>query len=93
MKAGTTVEAIYDFAGSTLKNEYRDASKKADTYGGNSSEWTKAKGMAEVTLPSGKVRKAEIHWVEHPEKGRHEEKVKRYIKTEKEAEKIRTKGW
>ena len=41
--------------------------------------WRKMKGVASVRLPSGDVRKAEIHWYETHGIGRKEMKRKRYL--------------
>jgi hypothetical protein len=46
-------------------------------YGGRN--WRKLKGVARVELPSGAVRKAEVHWYECHGVGRRMMKVKRLL--------------
>lgn len=41
--------------------------------------WRKMKGVALVRLPSGRVRRAEVHWYEAHGTGRKEIKRKRYL--------------
>ncbi len=41
--------------------------------------WRKRKGIAEVRLPDGTVRLAEIHWYEASGIGRKEFKIKRFL--------------
>ncbi len=41
--------------------------------------WRKCKGIAQVRLPDGTVRLAEVHWYEAHGIGRKELKIKRYI--------------
>jgi hypothetical protein len=41
--------------------------------------WRKRKGYAEVKLPSGTIRKAEIHWYEASGIGKKELKIKRFV--------------
>lgn len=41
--------------------------------------WRKMKGIALVRLPSGRIRKAELHWYEAHGIGRREMKRKRYL--------------
>jgi hypothetical protein len=43
-------------------------------YGGN--RWRKLKGVAQVRLSNGRIRKAEIHWYEGHGVGRREFKIK-----------------
>lgn len=47
------------------------------TYG--SGQWRKRKGEADVRLPDGVTRPAEVHWYEAHGKGRFELKIKRYL--------------
>ena len=46
-------------------------------YGG--SRWRKMKGVADVELPDGSIRRAEIHWYEAHGVGRRDFKIKRYL--------------
>jgi hypothetical protein len=41
--------------------------------------WRKRKGFAQVRLPDGSVRRAEVHWYEATGIGRREMKIKRFI--------------
>ncbi len=42
-------------------------------------KWRKRKGYADVKLPSGAIRQAELHWYEAHGRGRFEFKIKRYV--------------
>ena len=55
----------------------KDVSRLNRVYGkGN---WRKLKGIAEIQLASGKVRRAEVHWYEAHGIGKKEIKRKRYV--------------
>lgn len=41
--------------------------------------WRKRKGFANVRLPDGSVREAELHWYEASGIGKREFKIKRYL--------------
>ena len=41
--------------------------------------WRKRKGLADVRLPNGTIRKAEIHWYEASGIGKKEFKIKRFV--------------
>lgn len=41
--------------------------------------WRKRKGYAEVMLPNGTIRKAELHWYEASGIGKKELKLKRFV--------------
>jgi hypothetical protein len=41
--------------------------------------WRKLKGFAEVRLPNGRIRKAELHWYEASGIGRKKIKIKRLL--------------
>ena len=41
--------------------------------------WRKRKGTAQVGLPGGVIRLAELHWYEAAGIGQHEFKIKRYL--------------
>ena len=41
--------------------------------------WRKRKGAAEIRLPNGSVRRAELHWYEAAGIGKCEFKIKRYL--------------
>jgi hypothetical protein len=55
----------------------RDLRRLVRTYGDG--RWRKLKGVALVRLPSGRVRRAEVHWYEAHGIGKKDFKVKRYI--------------
>ena len=42
-------------------------------------EWRKLKGIAEIRLDDGRLRRAELHWYEGHGVGRREMKRKRYL--------------
>ncbi len=46
-------------------------------YGGR--HWRKQKGVAAVRLPSGSIRRAEVHWYEARGVGRKGWKIKRFL--------------
>jgi hypothetical protein len=52
----------------------RDRGRLRKLYGG--SRWRKLKGVAQVRLPNGRIRKAEIHWYEAHGVGKREFKLK-----------------
>jgi len=41
--------------------------------------WRKRKGIADVKLPNGKMRRAELHWYEASGIGKKEFKIKRFV--------------
>jgi hypothetical protein len=41
--------------------------------------WRKRKGLADVRLPNGTIRKAELHWHEASGVGKKEFKIKRFV--------------
>jgi len=41
--------------------------------------WRKLKGFAQVRLPSGQIRKAELHWYEAHGIGKKKMKIKRFL--------------
>jgi len=55
----------------------RELSRLRRLYGGG--RWRKLKGVALVRLPSGRVRKLELHWYEAHGIGKKEIKRKRYL--------------
>ncbi|MGH7664431.1 MAG: hypothetical protein ACRENI_09095 [Gemmatimonadaceae bacterium] len=55
----------------------RDLPRLNDVHG--EGRWRKLKGRALVRLPSGRIRKAEIHWYEAHGIGKRDFKVKRYL--------------
>ena len=55
----------------------RNVARLRRTYG--SGNWRKRKGVAQIRLPNGDVRLAELHWYEAHGIGRKEFKRKRYL--------------
>ncbi len=55
----------------------REIRRLRQTYGAGA--WRKRKGRADVVLPDGVTRSAEVHWYEAHGKGRFEFKIKRYL--------------
>lgn len=41
--------------------------------------WRKRKGVADVELPNGTIRRAELHWYEASGIGKKEFKIKRFV--------------
>jgi len=41
--------------------------------------WRKRKGIADVELPNGTIRRAELHWYEASGIGKKEFKIKRFV--------------
>jgi len=41
--------------------------------------WRKRKGVADVKLPNGTIRRVELHWYEASGIGREEFKIKRFV--------------
>lgn len=52
----------------------RDRGRLRKLYGG--ARWRKVKGVAQVRLPNGRIRTAEIHWYEAHGVGKREIKLK-----------------
>ena len=55
----------------------RDIMRLRKQYG--SARWRKLKGVANVRLQSGNIRKAELHWYEAHGIGRKKIKIKRFL--------------
>ncbi|MFO8240750.1 MAG: hypothetical protein ACQES8_07980 [Thermodesulfobacteriota bacterium] len=55
----------------------RELKRLQKTYGRG--RWRKRKGIAQVKLPDGFIRRAEIHWYEATGIGKKEFKIKRYL--------------
>lgn len=71
--AGPLREVEVIAVGSTI----RDLSQLRKVYG--DSRWRKLKGVAQVRLPDGSIRLAEVHWYEGHGLGKKELKVKRFL--------------
>ncbi|HXZ69134.1 MAG TPA: hypothetical protein VEH07_11125 [Alphaproteobacteria bacterium] len=57
--------------------EIREIDRLRRNYGG--ARWRKRKGIAQVRLSDGTVRRAELHWYEASGLGRFEFKIKHYL--------------
>jgi hypothetical protein len=55
----------------------RDLAHLQKVYGPG--RWRKLKGLAEIRLPNGRVRRVELHWYEAHGVGRKDVKIKRYL--------------
>jgi len=58
-------------------NSIRELPRLRKLYGPG--RWRKRKGYAEVKLPNGTIRKAELHWYEASGIGKKELKIKRFL--------------
>lgn len=68
---------ITDIETFAIGNSIRDLPRLRKLYGDG--RWRKRKGFAEVKLPSGKIRKAEVHWYEASGIGKKEFKIKSFV--------------
>lgn len=57
-----------------IGNKIRDLARLNRTHG--KGRWRKLKGIANVELPSGRIRLAEVHWYEAHGIGKKEMKIK-----------------
>ena len=64
----TNVEII------AINNRIRDLTRLNRMHG--KGRWRKLKGVADVELPSGRIRLAEVHWYEAHSIGKKEMKIK-----------------
>ena len=71
------VSEIVDVEAIAVGIGIRDRARLRKLYGRG--RWRKLKGIAFVRLPSGAVRRAELHWYEAHGIGRKETKRKRYL--------------
>lgn len=55
----------------------RDLANLQKIYGRG--RWRKLKGLAEVRLPNGRIRRVELHWYEAHGLGRKDMKIKQYL--------------
>jgi hypothetical protein len=55
----------------------RDLACLQKVYG--SGRWRKLKGIAQIRLPNGKIRRVELHWYEAHGIGRKDVKIKCYL--------------
>ena len=70
----TLVSEITNIELIAVNKSIRDLLRLNRTYG--KSRWRKLKGVADVELPSGRIRLAEVHWYEAHGIGKREMKIK-----------------
>lgn len=75
---GTRLQDVEVFCGKGTKNTYRNAEKYAKKHGGKIEEWQHAKAIGILDTPEG-YRKAEVHWSQHSEYGKHDFFIKEWI--------------
>jgi len=68
---------IEDIKVIAVGGKIRDVMRLRKQYG--LGRWRKLKGFTTVRLPSGKIRKAELHWYEAHGIGRKKIKIKRFL--------------
>jgi hypothetical protein len=61
----------------TIGSKIRELPRLRKIYGPG--RWRKRKGFAEVKLPDGSIKTAELHWYEASGIGQVEFKIKRYL--------------
>ncbi len=75
---GTRLQNVEVFAGKGVKTEFRKADKYAKKYGGKAKDWQHVKGIGTVDY-YGESRKAELHWVQCADIGKHDFFIKRWL--------------
>ena len=70
----TLVSEITNIELIAVNKSIRDLLRLNRTYG--KGRWRKLKGVADVELPSGRIRLAEVHWYEAHGIGKREMKIK-----------------
>lgn len=74
------VTVVFAGAGSNPPKELRVRNRLAEMYGGEPDDWSHVAGQGWIFDPAdGKIRRAEVHWMENPEVGLHEFYWKRWI--------------
>jgi hypothetical protein len=68
------IAAVETFA---IGRSIRELARLRKLYG--QARWRKRKGYADVQLPNGTIRKAELHWYEASGIGKRELKIKRFV--------------
>ena len=77
---GTDFEVISDIQNIetvAVGSHIRDLAYLQKVYGRG--RWRKLKGLADVRLPNGRIRRVELHWYEAHGLGRKDMKIKRYL--------------
>ena len=75
---GTKIQDVYIFAGKGSSVAFRKADKYAERYGGKPADWQHCKGKGVIDF-YGEERKAEVHWVQCDDIGKHEFFIKGWI--------------
>ena len=71
------IGAIQDIETIAVGSRIRDVAYLQKVYG--HARWRKLKGIANVRLPNGRIRRVELHWYEAHGIGRKDTKIKRYL--------------
>ncbi|MBN1637385.1 MAG: hypothetical protein JW866_00335 [Ignavibacteriales bacterium] len=69
--------SILDIEIIAVGSQIRDLAYLQKVYG--KGRWRKLKGIANVELPNGRIRRVELHWYEAHGIGRKDIKIKRYL--------------
>ena len=69
--------SILDIEIIAVDSQIRDLAYLQKVYG--KGRWRKLKGIANVELPNGRIRRVELHWYEAHGIGRKDIKIKRYL--------------
>ena len=69
--------AIQNIETIAVGSHIRDVAYLQKVYGRG--RWIKLKGIADVRLPNGRIRRVELHWYEAHGIGRKDIKIKRYL--------------
>lgn len=75
---GTHIQNVEAFAGKGTKKEFKIADKYAIKYGGNASDWQHCKGKGIIDY-YGEERRAEVHWAQCKQYGKHEFFIKEWL--------------
>ncbi|MCQ2173303.1 MAG: phage minor capsid protein [Bacteroidales bacterium] len=75
---GTKLQNVQVFAGKGSKTVFRKAQKYADKYGGEAKDWQHVKGFGVIDF-YGEDRKAEVHWVQCENIGKHDFFIKEWL--------------
>ena len=71
------ISEITDIETIAVGSAIREITRLREQYG--QGRWPKLKGIATIRFPSGRIRRAELHWYEAHGVGRKELKRKRYL--------------
>ena len=72
-----TIGAIQDIETMAVGSRIGDMAHLQKVFGRG--RWRKLKGIADVRLPNGRIRRVELHWYESHGIGRKDMKIKRYL--------------